>query len=187
MASYEEILKSCTDRMQSSLNNFSDSLKKIRTGRANPAMLDGIMVDYYGNMTPLNQCCSITVEDSKTLSLSPWDKGLVQEIDKSIQKSDLGFNPSVDKSVIIINVPPLTQERRAELVKFLGKQTENYRVSLRNIRKESNEGIKKLHKSKEITEDESKNGQSQVQELTDKYIAIVNSESASKEEEITKI
>ena len=93
----------------------------------------------------------------------------------------------MDKSVIIINVPPLTQERRAELVKFLGKQTENYRVSLRNIRKESNEGIKKLHKSKEITEDESKSGQSQVQELTDKYIAIVNSESTSKEEEITKI
>ena len=88
MASYEEILESCTDRMQSSLNNFSNNLKKIRTGRANPAMLDGIMVDYYGNMTPLNQCCSITVEDSKTLSLSPWDKGLVQEIDKAI---DLSF------------------------------------------------------------------------------------------------
>ena len=88
MASYEEILESCTDRMQSSLNNFSDNLKKIRTGRANPAMLDGIMVDYYGNMTPINQCCSITVEDSKTLSLSPWDKGLVLEIDRAIQKSD---------------------------------------------------------------------------------------------------
>jgi Ribosome recycling factor len=119
--------------------------------------------------------------------ISPYDENSIDDIVKGIQKSDLGFNPSVDKSVIIINVPPLTQERRAELVKFLGKQTENYRVSLRNIRKESNEGIKKLHKSKEITEDESKKGQSQVQELTDKYIAIINSESASKEEEITKI
>ena len=125
-------------------------------------------------------------EDSSVI-ISPYDENSIDDIVKGIQKSDLGFNPSVDKSVIIINVPPLTQERRAELVKFLGKQTENYRVSLRNIRKESNEGIKKLHKSKEITEDESKNGQSQVQELTDKYIAIVNSESASKEEEITKI
>ena len=125
-------------------------------------------------------------EDSSVI-ISPYDENSIDDIVKGIQKSDLGFNPSVDKSVIIINVPPLTQERRAELVKFLGKQTENYRVSLRNIRKESNEGIKKLHKSKEITEDESKSGQSQVQELTDKYIAIVNSESASKEEEITKI
>ena len=125
-------------------------------------------------------------EDSSVI-ISPYDENSIDDIVKGIQKSDLGFNPSVDKSVIIINVPPLTQERRAELVKFLGKQTENYRVSLRNIRKESNEGIKKLHKSKEITEDESKNGQSQVQELTDKYIAIINSESASKEEEITKI
>ena len=125
-------------------------------------------------------------EDSSVI-ISPYDENSIDDIVKGIQKSDLGFNPSVDKSVIIINVPPLTQERRAELVKFLGKQTENYRVSLRNIRKESNEGIKKLHKSKEITEDESKNGQSQIQELTDKYIAVVNSESASKEEEITKI
>ena len=125
-------------------------------------------------------------EDSSVI-ISPYDENSIDDIVKGIQKSDLGFNPSVDKSVIIINVPPLTQERRAELVKFLGKQTENYRVSLRNIRKESNEGIKKLHKSKEITEDESKSGQSQVQELTDKYIAIINSESASKEEEITKI
>ena len=125
-------------------------------------------------------------EDSSVI-ISPYDENSIDDIVKGIQKSDLGFNPSVDKSVIIINVPPLTQERRAELVKFLGKQTENYRVSLRNIRKESNEGIKKLHKSKEITEDESKSGQSQVQELTDKYIAILNSESTSKEEEITKI
>ena len=105
-------------------------------------------------------------EDSSVI-ISPYDENSIDDIVKGIQKSDLGFNPSVDKSVIIINVPPLTQERRAELVKFLGKQTENYRVSLRNIRKESNEGIKKLHKSKEITEDESKNGQSQVQYLTD--------------------
>ena len=114
-------------------------------------------------------------EDSSVI-ISPYDENSIDDIVKGIQKSDLGFNPSVDKSVIIINVPPLTQERRAELVKFLGKQTENYRVSLRNIRKESNEGIKKLHKSKEITEDESKNGQSQIQELTDKYIATINSE-----------
>ena len=95
MDKYQEILDSCDERMNSSLSNFGDNLKKIRTGRANPAMLDGIMVDYYGNMTPLNQCCSITVEDSKTLSLSPWDKSLVQEIDKAIQKSDLGINPNV--------------------------------------------------------------------------------------------
>ena len=117
MASYEEILESCTNRMQSSLNSFNDNLKKIRTGRANPAMLDGIQVDYYGNMTPLNQCCSITVEDSKTLSLSPWDKGLIQEIDRAIQKSDLGINPTVTGDVIRIIMPPLTEESRIDLTK----------------------------------------------------------------------
>ena len=154
MASYEEILESCTDRMQSSLNNFSDNLKKIRTGRANPAMLDGIMVDYYGNMTPLNQCCSITVEDSKTLSLSPWDKGLVQEIDKAIQKSDLGINPTVAGDVIRIIMPPLTEESRIDLTKKAKAEAENGRIAIRNVRRDALTAMKNLEKEGELTKDD---------------------------------
>ena len=117
MDNYEEIIKNCRQRMSSSLSNFGDNLKKIRTGRASPAMLDGIYVDYYGNETPLNQCCSITVEDSKTLSLSPWDKSLVKEIDRAIHKSDLGINPTTQGEIIRIIMPPLTEESRIELTK----------------------------------------------------------------------
>ena len=181
------IISECESKMKKGVESFKKELTKIRGGSVSKAMFDDIRVEYYGAPVPLNQVCNINMNEDSSVIITPYDENSIDDIVKGIQKSDLGFNPSVDKSVIIINVPPLTQERRAELVKFLGKQTENYRVSLRNIRKESNEGIKKLHKSKEITEDESKNGQSQVQELTDKYIAVINSESASKEEEITKI
>ena len=187
MASYEEILESCTDRMQSSLNNFSDNLKKIRTGRANPAMLDGIMVDYYGNMTPLNQCCSITVKDSKTLSLSPWDKGLVQEIDKAIQKSDLGINPLIDGQIIRLRIPDLTEERRKDLTKVLKNMCEKSKISIRNIRREANEDLKKLLKSKEIGEDEEKNYEKKVQSITDDHIKSVDEKVFSKEKEIMTI
>ena len=137
MDSYENIIGDCENRMQSSLNNFNDNLKKIRTGRANPSMLDGIMVDYYGTETPLNQCCSITVEDSKTLSLSPWDKSLVQEIDRAIQKSDLGINPTVAGEVLRIIMPPLTEESRKDLTKRARNEAENARVAIRNIRRDS--------------------------------------------------
>ena len=133
MDKYQQILDSCEERMTSSFKNFTDNLKKIRTGRANPAMLDGINVDYYGTMTPLNQCCSITVEDSKTLSLSPWDKGLVQEIDRAIQKSDIGINPTVAGDVIRIIMPPLTEESRIDLTKKAKAEAENGRIAIRNI------------------------------------------------------
>ena len=113
----EILIKDIEQKMINSINHLVDEFSTIRTGRANPAMLDGIQVDYYGNMTPLNQCCSITVEDSKTLSLSPWDKGLIQEIDRAIQKSDLGINPTVTGDVIRIIMPPLTEESRIDLTK----------------------------------------------------------------------
>ena len=150
MDKYQEILDLCDERMNSSLLNFGDNLKKIRTGRANPAMLDGIMVDYYGNMTPLNQCCSITVEDSKTLSLSPWDKSLVQEIDKAIQKSDLGINPNVSGDVIRIIMPPLTEESRIDLTKKAKAEAENGRIAIRNIRRDALASMKALEKDGEL-------------------------------------
>ena len=183
MASYEEILESCTDRMQSSLNNFSDNLKKIRTGRANPAMLDGIMVDYYGNMTPLNQCCSITVEDSKTLSLSPWDKGLVQEIDRAIQKSDLGINPTVAGDVIRIIMPPLTEESRIDLTKKAKAEAENGRIAIRNVRRDALTAMKNLEKEGELTKDDISDSEKDIQDITTKFIDQVDSSLASKERE----
>ena len=181
------IISECELKMKKGVESFKKELSKIRGGSVSKAMFDDIRVDYYGAPVPLNQVCNINMSVDSTVIISPYDENAIDDIVKGIQKSDLGFNPSVDKSVIIINVPPLTQERRTELVKFLGKQTESYRVSLRNIRKESNEGVKKLLKSKDITEDDSKSGQSQIQELTDKYIEIINTESGNKEKEITKI
>ena len=181
------IISECELKMKKGVESFKKELSKIRGGSVSKAMFDDIRVDYYGAPVPLNQVCNINMSEDSTVIISPYDENAIDDIVKGIQKSDLGFNPSVDKSVIIINVPPLTQERRTELVKFLGKQTESCRVSLRNIRKESNEGVKKLLKSKDITEDDSKSGQSQIQELTDKYIEIINTESGNKEKEITKI
>ncbi|MBT3476293.1 ribosome recycling factor [bacterium] len=181
------VISECESKMKKGVDSFRKELTKIRGGSVSKGMFDDIKVDYYGAPVPLNQVCNINMSEDSTVMISPYDENALDDIVKGIQKSDLGFNPSVDKNVIIINIPPLTQERRTELVKFLNKQTEAYRVSLRNIRKDSNEGIKKLFKSKDITEDESKGGQSQIQELTDKYISIINLESSNKEQEITKI
>jgi ribosome recycling factor len=181
------IISECESKMKKGVDSFKNELTKIRGGSVSKAMFDDIKVDYYGAPVPLNQVCNINMSEDSTVIISPYDENAIDDIVKGIQKADLGFNPSVDKAVIVINIPPLTQERRTELVKFLNKQTEAYRISLRNIRKDSNEGVKKLLKGKDITEDESKNGQSKIQELTDKYIATINLESSNKEQEITKI
>ena len=186
MDKYQEILDSCDERMNSSLSNFGDNLKKIRTGRANPAMLDGIMVDYYGNMTPLNQCCSITVEDSKTLSLSPWDKSLVQEIDKAIQKSDLGINPNVSGDVIRIIMPPLTEESRIDLTKKAKAEAENGRIAIRNIRRDALTSMKSLEKDGELTEDDISDSEKDIQDITSKYIKLVDDSLAAKEKDLLK-
>ena len=187
MDNYEEIIKNCRQRMSSSLSNFGDNLKKIRTGRASPAMLDGINVDYYGNETPLNQCCSITVEDSKTLSLTPWDKGLVQEIDKAIQKSDLGINPTVAGEVIRIIMPPLTEESRKDLIKKAKAEAENGRVAIRNIRRDAMTSMKNLEKGGELTEDDISDSEKDIQEITEKYINLVDQSLESKEKDLLTI
>ena len=187
MDKYQQILDSCEKRMSSSFKNFTDSLKKIRTGRANPAMLDGINVDYYGTMTPLNQCCSITVEDSKTLSLSPWDKGLVQEIDKAIQKSDIGINPTVAGDVIRIIMPPLTEESRIDLTKKAKTEAENGRIAVRNIRRDAIAAMKSLEKEGELTEDDISDSEKDIQEITSKYIKSVDDSLESKEKDLLTI
>ena len=187
MDSYENIIGDCENRMQSSLNNFNDNLKKIRTGRANPSMLDGIMVDYYGTETPLNQCCSITVEDSKTLSLSPWDKSLVQEIDRAIQKSDLGINPTVAGEVLRIIMPPLTEESRKDLTKRARNEAENARIAIRNIRRDSLASMKSLEKDGELTKDDISDSEKEIQEITNKHINLVDQSVAAKEKDLLTI
>lgn len=187
MDKYQQILDSCSERMQSSLNSFADSLKKIRTGRANPAMLDGIQVDYYGTMTPLNQCCSITVEDSKTLSLSPWDKGLIQEIDRAIQKSDLGINPTVTGDVIRIIMPPLTEESRVDLTKKAKAEAENGRIAVRNIRRDALTSMKNLEKDGELTKDDISDSEKDIQDITTNFINQIDSSLAAKEKDLLTI
>ena len=187
MDKYQQILDSCSERMQSSLNSFADSLKKIRTGRANPAMLDGTQVDYYGTMTPLNQCCSITVEDSKTLSLSPWDKGLIQEIDRAIQKSDLGINPTVTGDVIRIIMPPLTEESRVDLTKKAKAEAENGRIAVRNIRRDALTSMKNLEKDGELTKDDISDSEKDIQDITTNFINQIDSSLAAKEKDLLTI
>ena len=187
MDKYQQILDSCSERMQFSLNSFADSLKKIRTGRANPAMLDGIQVDYYGTMTPLNQCCSITVEDSKTLSLSPWDKGLVQEIDRAIQKSDLGINPTVTGDVIRIIMPPLTEESRVDLTKKAKAEAENGRIAVRNIRRDALTSMKNLEKDGELTKDDISDSEKDIQDITTNFISQIDNSLAAKEKDLLTI
>ncbi|MAV83523.1 MAG: ribosome recycling factor [Gammaproteobacteria bacterium] len=187
MDKYEQILDDCKSRMQSSLNNFNDSLKKIRTGRANPSMLDGILVDYYGTDTPLNQCCSITVEDSKTLSLTPWDKSLVQDIDRAIQKSDLGINPTVAGEVIRIIMPPLTEESRKDLTKKAKNEAENARIAIRNVRRDCITSMKNLEKGGELTEDDISDSEKDIQEITDNFSKQIDDTLESKEKDLLTI
>lgn len=183
----DDILKECIDKMQKALSSFSIEISKIRGGTINKSIFDDIKVDYYGAQTPLNQLCNINTNEASSIILSPYDASVADEIVKSIQKSDLGFNPNNDDGVIIINVPPLTQERRAELVKFLNKQSETYKISIRNIRKELNDKIKRMLKNKDITEDKEKSDLKIIQDQTDKFINLIAIETNEKEKEIINI
>ena len=183
----EEILKDVNHRMDQAVLHTNMELNKVRTGRANPEMFNSLSVDYYGTMTPLNQCCSITVEDSKTLSLSPWDKGLVQEIDKAIQKSDIGINPTVAGDVIRIIMPPLTEESRIDLTKKAKAEAENGRIAVRNIRRDALAAMKSLEKEGELTEDDISDSEKDIQEITSKYIKSVDDSLESKEKDLLTI
>ena len=183
----DDILKDCIDKMQKALDSFSIEISKIRGGTINKSIFDDIKVDYYGAQTPLNQLCNINTNEASSIILSPYDVSVADEIVKSIQKSDLGFNPNNDDGVIIINVPPLTQERRGELVKFLNKQSETYKISIRNIRKELNDKVKRMLKNKDITEDKEKSALKIIQDQTDKFINLIVIETNEKEKEIINI
>jgi ribosome recycling factor len=182
----QSIKKGAEERMEKAIGALRRDLATLRAGKASPALLDRVQVEYYGAQTPLNQLANINTPDSRTLMIQPWDKSSVSAIEKAILKSDLGLTPSNDGSAIRISVPPLTEERRADLVKQSKKFGEEAKVAIRNIRRDANDDIKKLEKS-EISEDESRRHQEDIQKSTDKYIAEVEKVLSSKEKEIMEV
>ena len=179
----EIILKVAEDKMQSSLKHLENELLNIRAGKANPSMLKSVMVDYYGNPTALGQLANINTPDSKSLIVQPWDKNLLQEIEKGIINANLGFNPMNNGDTVIISIPPLTEERRKELVKIVRNETENSKIRIRNIRKDSNHEVKKT----DISDDEKKNFEIDIQELTNNFITKIDSVLSAKEKEIMTV
>jgi ribosome recycling factor len=182
-----DITADAEEGMKKAVDSFKRDLQKVRTGRANASMLDGIKVDYYGTPTPLNQVSSVTVVDARLITVKPWEKNMVAVIDKTIRASDLGINPVSDADQVRLPIPPLTQDRRRDLAKTVGKQTEEARVAVRSARRDAMDMIKDAEKEKSITEDERKKGEAKVQELTDKYIGQVEEIAKAKEKEIMEL
>mgnify|MGYP001815688273 FL=1 len=183
----DEILTDAKVRMGKSVESLRTELTKIRTGRAHPSLLDQIVVDYYGTDTPINQVANVTVEDSRTLAVAPWEKQMVAVVEKAIINSGLGLNPSTAGNLIRIPMPPLTEERRRELVKVVKNEGENAKIALRNIRRDANSDFKDLLKAKDISEDECHDAEDSVQKHTDKYVANVDEVIAAKEKELMEI
>ncbi|MFS0727874.1 ribosome recycling factor [Paenibacillus sp. 1P07SE] len=182
----QTIKKNAEDRMDKAIAALKRELTTLRAGRAAPALLDRVQVEYYGTMTPVNQLANINTPDARTLLIQPWDKTSLSAIEKAIQKSDLGLTPSNDGSIIRISIPMLTEERRAELVKTMKKIGEEAKVAIRNVRRDANDDIKKLEKS-EISEDESRGHQADIQKSTDHFVAEVDKLLAAKEKEIMEV
>ncbi|KUG26381.1 ribosome recycling factor [hydrocarbon metagenome] len=181
------IVKDAKHRMDISIENFRQEIAKIRTGKATTALLDGVKVDYYGTMTPLKQVGNVSVLDPHTLSITPWDKGMVQSIEKAILIADLGLNPANDGTNIRIPIPPLNEERRKELVKLVKKFGEDCKIAVRNVRRDANDQLKKEEKEKIISEDERKRLEDEVQKTTDEHTARVDELIDHKEKEIMAI
>ena len=183
----EELKEDAAERMGKSVEVADANFKKIRTGRAHPSILEGIRVDYYGAETPLSQVANISVEDARTLAVTPWEKPMVPDIEKAIMKSDLGLNPNTAGTVIRIPMPPLTEETRKGYIKQAKQEAENARVSIRNIRRDVLADVKDLLKEKEISEDEERKAQDDIQKLTDSYIAEIEKALAAKEKDLMEI
>ncbi len=182
-----DIIKDAGSRMQKSIDSLKGELAKVRTGRAHPSLLEHIVVDYYGSDTPLNQVANIGVEDARTLTVTPWEKPMVQAVEKAIMKSDLGLNPNTAGSVIRIPMPQLTEERRRDLVKVVKHEGENAKVAIRNIRRDANSDFKMFEKEKEISEDEERKGQEDIQKITDKYVKEIDDIVSVKETDLMKV
>ena len=180
----ENLLNDVTQRMDKSLSALRSAFNKIRTGRANPAILDDVNVDYYGNMTPINQTSNISIEEGRSIVISPWDKNLIPEIEKAILKSALGLNPSSSSDSIRLPMPPLTEENRKDLARIARSEAENARIAVRNIRRDANGDLKEFLKEKEITEDEQRRGEENIQKLTDAKIKKVEVALTAKEADL---
>ncbi len=183
----DEILEDADIRMQKTIEVLKTELTKIRTGRAHASLLDHIQVEYYGSDVPLSQVANISIEDARTLSVTPWEKPMVQAIEKAIMKSDLGLNPMSAGTVIRVPVPALTEERRRDLVKVVKNEAENTRIAIRNIRRDANSDFKSLEKDKDISEDDERRAQDNVQKLTDKYVREVEVVLDKKEQDLMAI
>tara|TARA_B100000609_G_C17095030_1_gene371365 strand:- start:237 stop:791 length:555 start_codon:yes stop_codon:yes gene_type:complete len=183
----ETLLKDLTEKMEKSVTALKNAFNKIRTGRANPAILDDINVDYYGNPTPINQTSNISVEEGRSLVISPWDKNLIPEIEKAILSSDLGLNPSTSGDLIRVTMPALTEETRQDYIKHARAEAENSRISIRNIRRDANNSAKDMQQSSEISEDDLRRIEDLIQKETDKFISIVDSDLKNKESDLLEI
>ncbi|MFD2208856.1 ribosome recycling factor [Virgibacillus halophilus] len=183
----EDVKQQMNEKMNQAVQAFSRNLATVRAGRANPNLLNSVYVDYYGASTPLNQLAGVTAPEPRLLMITPYDKTAIGDIEKAIQKADLGLAPSSDGNVIRINIPTLTEERRRDLVKVVGKFAEEARIQIRNIRRESNDQLKKLEKNGDITEDDSRVSQDEVQKATDKFVADIDQLAKNKENEIMEV
>jgi ribosome recycling factor len=173
--------------MQKSIEAFKANLAKIRTGRANPGILEHLMVDYYGNPTPISQVANLGLADARTINVTPWEKNMVAVVEKAIRESDLGLNPATQGTVIRVPMPPLTEERRKELTKVVKAEGEETKVAIRNLRRDANEHLKRLTKDKEISEDDERRAHDEIQKLTDKFVADVDKLVVEKEKEIMTV
>jgi ribosome recycling factor len=183
----ENLLNDVSQRMDKSLSALRSAFNKIRTGRANPAILDDVNIDYYGNMTPINQTSNISIEEGRSIIISPWDKNLIPEIEKAILNSDLGLNPSTSGDLIRVTMPALTEETRQDYIKQARAEAENSRVSIRNIRRDANQTAKEKQQSSEISEDDLRRIEDLIQKETDKFISIVDSDLKNKESDLLEI
>ena len=183
----EDIKKDTRIRMRKSLDALRNELKKIRTGRAHPSLLEHVQVDYYGSMVPVSQAANVKVEDARTLAVTPFDKSMTGTIEKAIMTSDLGLNPTSAGEVIRIPLPPLTEERRRDLGRVVHQEGENAKIAIRNIRRDANTTLKDLQKEKEISEDEERRGEGDIQQITDQMVTEVDSIVAEKEKELLEI
>lgn len=182
-----EITKDAETRMSKSIDSLVENFKKIRTGRAHPSILDSVQVSYYGSMMPISQVANITVEDSRTLTIIPWEKKMVPEVEKAIMKSDLGINPNTAGDVIRVPMPALTEETRKVYIKQAKGEAENAKIAIRNIRRDANGSMKDLLKEKSISEDEERRGEDLIQKLTDKFVSEVDALLAQKESDLMEI
>ena len=183
----EDVKKDATAQMGKAIEALGTSLRKIRTGRAHPSLLDHVMVDYYGGEVPISQCANITAEDGRSLAITPWERDMVGKIEKAIMTSELGLNPNTAGTVIRISMPPLTEERRRDLAKIMRGEGESARISIRNARRDANQTLKDMVKEKMISEDDEHRGEQEIQKLTDKYVAEVDALLDAKETEIMSV